>query len=64
MNPSRKNIFRKKTSQGESPLLLCRICDKPVSVETAICDADGRAIHDVCYALKIALEQASRDGHR
>jgi hypothetical protein len=54
---------RKEAPKKESPVLRCRICDKPVTVETAKTDGDGQAIHEECYALKMNLEQASSDGH-
>jgi hypothetical protein len=28
---------------------LCPICDKPVILETAKTDDDGRAVHEECY---------------
>jgi hypothetical protein len=46
-----------------TPALLCRICGKPVPVETAKGDGDGKAIHEECYLLKVKLEHASQDGH-
>lgn len=54
---------RREVPPKQSPVLLCRICDKPVAVETAKTDGAGHAIHEECYALKISLEQASGDGH-
>jgi len=42
---------------------LCRLCGKPVPSETAKTNADGQAIHESCYRLKVQLEYASRDGH-
>ena len=41
--------------------LLCRI-GKPVPLETAKTDGDGKAIHEECYDLKVKLENASKDG--
>ncbi len=41
--------------------LLCPICDLPVPLETAKTDENGRAFHEDCYALKLALIQASGD---
>lgn len=41
----------------------CRICGKPVAVETSKTDEDGKAIHEDCYVLKVRLEQGSKDGH-
>jgi hypothetical protein len=48
---------------AETSVLTCRICGKPVSVETAKTDCCGMAIHEECYALKVRLEQASQGGH-
>lgn len=31
----------------------CAICDKPVSLETAKFDEDGRTVHEQCYVLKL-----------
>src|SRR5215467_5723278 len=44
-------------------ILFCRLCGKPVSIETAKTNGDGQAIHESCYQLKVQLEYASRDGH-
>jgi len=44
--------------------VVCGICGKPGPVNSAKADADGRAIHEECYALKVQFEQAGRgDGH-
>ena len=43
----------------ESAAPRCRICDKPVALETAETDDAGNAIHAECYALTLKLEQAS-----
>ena len=40
--------------------VVCRICGKPVSVNTAKADAYGEPIHEECYAAKVQFEQASR----
>ena len=63
MSTPTPDSFRKESSQKESAPLRCRICDKPVAIETAKSDAAGRAVHEECYALKVKLEQASQDGH-
>jgi hypothetical protein len=52
-----------KFKRNTSPLL-CRICGKPVAVETSKTDGDGQAIHEDCYVLQVKLEQASADGHQ
>ena len=41
--------------------LLCRICGRPVPVETAKTDSEGKPIHEECYALKVKFKEASRD---
>jgi hypothetical protein len=46
----------------QSPDTRCRICDRPVELETAKVDGEGKAIHEECYALKVKLEAASQDG--
>jgi len=61
MSLSPQNVSQKFKTKS-SPLL-CRICGKPVAVETCKTDGDGQAIHEDCYVLKVKLEQASRDGH-
>lgn len=62
MSLSPQNVPQK--FKRKSPLLLlCRICGKPVAVETAKTDGDGKAIHEDCYVLKVKLEQASKEGH-
>ncbi|HTS36974.1 MAG TPA: hypothetical protein VMH04_14975 [Candidatus Solibacter sp.] len=42
--------------------LSCRICGKPLAINAAKTDADGKAIHEDCYVLKVKLERASHDG--
>ena len=61
MNVSPQNV--PQILKGKSSPLLCRICGKPVAVETSKTDESGRAIHDDCYVLKVKLEQAREDGH-
>jgi len=39
---------------------ICRICGKPVPVNTAKEDACGEPIHEECYAVKVQFEQAGR----
>lgn len=67
--PKRNNIFliqqrnamnlppQKPSQKFKSPLL-CRICGKPLSVETS--KTDGKAVHQDCY-VKVTLEQAGTD---
>jgi len=38
--------------------LMCRICGKPVLVEAAKDDGDGKPIHEECYAVQVQLEHA------
>ena len=44
---------------SDTPPLLCRICKKPVPIETARTDSDGKTVHGDCYAQEIN----HRDGH-
>ncbi len=37
----------------------CAICNKPVSLETAKADEDGRTVHEQCYVLKLKGEQGA-----
>jgi hypothetical protein len=46
-----------KISNPRTSALLCRICGKPIPLETAKTDGDGKTIHEeCCYASKIKLE--------
>jgi hypothetical protein len=54
------NLLPQKDAQKLKVLLLCRICGKPVPVETSKTDRDGKAIHEDCY-VKVTLERVSRD---
>jgi hypothetical protein len=31
------------------PALICRICGKPLAIESAKTDAEGKAVHEACY---------------
>jgi len=42
-------------------LVLCRICGKPVPLETAKTDEWGKAVHEDCYVLRIRLELATQN---
>ena len=37
------------------PRPFCPICDLPISLESANTDERGRAIHEDCYVIKLAL---------
>lgn len=41
------------------PILRCRICSKPVPVETAKTDDYGQAIHEVCYTSSLIRKTGS-----
>ena len=56
-----KTALSEQNQNADVPL--CRLCGKPVPSETAKTNADGQAIHESCYRLKVQLEYASRDGH-
>jgi len=40
--------------------MTCRICGKPVPLNSAKADADGNEIHEECYAVKVQFERAGR----
>ncbi len=62
MSLSPQNVSLKFKRKSSPPL--CRICGKPVAVETSKTDGDGQAIHEDCYVLKVKLEQVSKDEHQ
>jgi hypothetical protein len=39
--------------------LHCRICRKPVPLETAKTDGEGQAVHEECYVIRVARESAA-----
>ena len=43
----------------DNPTLLCQICNKPVPIETARTNSDGKAVHSDCYLHEIH----DHDGH-
>jgi hypothetical protein len=45
--------FGVSVSNQESVLPLCPVCNKPVPLETAKTDGDGRAVHEECYLLAV-----------
>jgi len=47
----------------QSPTRRCRICDKPIKLETAKIDEEGKAVHEECYVRKLRLQEASQSGH-
>ena len=42
------------------PKINCSICGKPVDLETAKTDDDGKAVHEECYVLRLAPKQATQ----
>ena len=54
------NLSSQNVPQKFERLLLCRLCGKPVAIETSKTDEDGRAIHEDCYVLKVQLGQANQ----
>lgn len=54
------SLSPQNVSQKSKRTLLCRICGKPVSVETCKTDGDGQAIHEECYVLELKLEQPNK----
>ena len=41
---------------------LCWICDKSIDLTDCKTDEHGKAVHEACYAAKIALESGARKG--
>ena len=41
----------------EKPTHLCWMCGKRVDVETCKTDEQGKAVHEACYAARLALER-------
>jgi hypothetical protein len=39
----------------------CSICNRPVGLNEATTDEDGRAVHESCYIAKIHLVPSDRD---
>jgi len=62
MSASPQDSSPKNKSQSASALL-CRICGKPVAVETSKTNSGAKPFHDECYALKLDLENATQEGH-
>ena len=46
-------------SQDVPLVLHCRMCRKPVAVETAKTDWEGQAIHEECYVISVAQKSAA-----
>ena len=42
--------------------VVCSICDRPVRVEDAKTDENGKAIHEDCYARKTKLMRSKSKG--
>lgn len=42
------------------PNQVCWICGKPVALETCKTDEHGSAVHEQCYAAKVALANDSQ----
>jgi hypothetical protein len=38
---------------------LCGVCNKPLELDIAVADQDGKAVHEECYVLRM-LEQAKK----
>jgi len=57
------NASSSKISSIGTSALPCPICGKPIPMETAKTDADGKAIHDECYGSKEKFENATKSTH-
>jgi len=38
----------------------CSICQKPVDLQIALIDRNGKAVHEECYVLKVRQEDAKK----
>jgi hypothetical protein len=63
MCPDPHNTSSSKIPGSRTSALPCRICGKPTPLETAKTDADGKAIHEECYALNVKFENAKKSTH-
>jgi hypothetical protein len=41
----------------------CSLCDQPVVLETSKTDEKGNAVHEDCYAIKVAVLQRTFPPH-
>jgi hypothetical protein len=44
----------------EPQLPLCSICNKPVDLQIAITDQDGKPVHEECYVRKVRQQDAKK----
>lgn len=49
---------------GMQPILHCRMCRKPVMIETAKTDWDGQAIHEDCYLTSLTQKSMAAKNRR
>jgi hypothetical protein len=54
-----KSVHTKQTLHSTRSILHCRICSKPIPVESAKTDGEGQAIHEECYILSLTQKSAS-----
>jgi hypothetical protein len=45
-------------------ILHCRMCHKPVAIETAKTDGEGQAIHEDCYLMSVTGKQMAAKDRR
>ena len=41
----------------KDPAPICPLCGKPVELEKSNTDSDGAAVHEDCYAAKVAAKK-------
>jgi hypothetical protein len=59
-----KELVTLPLSQNSPTILYCRFCQKPVSVDTAKTDSEGKAIHEHCYLADITGKMNSSKTRR
>lgn len=45
------------TVNKSGPIIFCAICRKPVDLKTSKTDSNAEAVHEECYAAKIAARK-------
>ena len=59
-----KELVTLQFGQSSPTILYCRLCQKPVPVDTAKTDSEGKAIHEHCYLADITGEMNSSKTRR
>jgi hypothetical protein len=54
-----RSFFDKKLLQSDlqERVMLCTICNRPITLENAKIDENGRAVHEECYVNQLLAKQ-------